>query len=189
MTWLIKLEHQQPIGHPVAEDNFRQLFPNTSFSRPLTADAVEPFGYGIFDFSNKPESTWLQKVVEIAPVRDNFGIWRQTWNVVNLTGDELAQAESAQQQHIKRSIVQATQDRLDAFARTRQYDDIKSACTYAGCSVPKFNTEGSYCQDRRAETWQALYDILAEVQAGTRPMPSSFADIEPELPALVWPTP
>jgi hypothetical protein len=31
--------------------------------------------------------------------------------------------------------------------------------------------------------------LLAEVQAGTRPMPSGFADIEPELPPLVWPTP
>jgi hypothetical protein len=88
---------------------------------------------------------------------------------------------------IQDEIVAATQTRLDTFARTRNYDDIKSACTYAGCSVPKFNTEGSYCQDRRAETWDKLYTMLDEVQAGTRPMPNSFADVEPELPALVWP--
>lgn len=88
---------------------------------------------------------------------------------------------------IQAEIVKATQARLDAFARTRNYDDIKSACTYAGCSVPKFNAEGSYCQDRRAETWDKLYAMLAEVQAGTRPMPTGFADVESELPALVWP--
>jgi hypothetical protein len=91
-------------------------------------------------------------------------------------------------EEVQADIVAATQARLDAFARTRSYDDIKSASTYAGCSVPKFNTEGSYCQDRRAETWAKLYEMLDEVNAGTRPMPSSFADVEPELPALAWPT-
>jgi hypothetical protein len=29
--------------------------------------------------------------------------------------------------------------------------------------------------------------MLAEVLAGTRPMPSGYADIEGELPALSWP--
>lgn len=90
-------------------------------------------------------------------------------------------------EEVQAEIIAATQARLDAFARTRNYDDIKSACTYAGCSVPKFNTEGSYCQDRRAETWAKLYEMLAEVTAGTRPMPTGFSDVEPELPALVWP--
>ena len=80
-----------------------------------------------------------------------------------------------------------TQARLDAFARTRQYDDIKSASDYAGCSVPKFDIEGTYCRDARALTWDALYRILGEVQAGTRPVPTGFADIEPDLPPLVWP--
>lgn len=91
-------------------------------------------------------------------------------------------------EEIQAEIVAATQDRLDAFARTRHYDDIKSASDYAGCTVPKFDTEGTYCRNVRAETWAKLYEMLAEVQAGTRPMPSGFADVEPELPALVWPT-
>jgi hypothetical protein len=29
--------------------------------------------------------------------------------------------------------------------------------------------------------------MLDEVIAGTRPMPTGFADIEPELPVLTWP--
>ena len=89
---------------------------------------------------------------------------------------------------IQAEIVAATQERLDAFARTRHYDDIKSASDYAGCTVPKFDIEGTYCRNIRALTWDALYTMLAEVEAGTRPMPSGFADVESELPALVWPT-
>lgn len=90
-------------------------------------------------------------------------------------------------EEVQAEIVAATQERLDAFARTRNYDDIKSACGYAGCSVVKFDTEGSYCRDARAETWAVLYGLLGEVEAGTRPMPAGFAEIEPLLPALVWP--
>ena len=90
-------------------------------------------------------------------------------------------------EQIQAEVVAATQARLDAFARTRHYDDIKSASDYAGCSVPRFDVEGTYCRDARAETWAALYTMLDEVQAGTRPMPTGFADIEAELPPLVWP--
>ena len=32
-----------------------------------------------------------------------------------------------------------------------------------------------------------LYEMMAEVEAGTRPMPEGYVDIEPELPLLEWP--
>jgi len=108
------------------------------------------------------------------------GVWKTNWVVTPIPQEEQAAALQAE-------IVAATQARLDAFARTRFYDDIKSASDYAGCSVPKFDIEGTYCRDARALTWARLYELLAEVEAGTRPMPTGFADIESELPPLVWP--
>lgn len=88
---------------------------------------------------------------------------------------------------LQAEIVAATQDRLDAFARTRGYDGILSACTYATSSVPKFQDEGRYCVEARDATWAKLYEMLAEVQAGTRPVPAGFPDIETGLPPLAWP--
>jgi len=88
---------------------------------------------------------------------------------------------------LKAEIVVEVQNRLDTFARTREYDSMLSACTYANSSVAKFKLEGQYCVDARDATWSRLYAILAEVQAGTRPMPSGFADIESALPVLAWP--
>ena len=66
---------------------------------------------------------------------------------------------------------------------------LKSAgiYTYATSTVPKFQQEGQYAVNARDNTWATLYTILGEVQQGTRPVPSGFADIEPLLPALVWP--
>ena len=84
-------------------------------------------------------------------------------------------------------IVQATQTRLDAFAQGRNYDGILSACSYATSTVPKFQAEGQYCVQARDATWAALYAILAQVQAGERLPPQSYADLQAQLPILAWP--
>lgn len=80
----------------------------------------------------------------------------------------------------------AIQKRLDDFARTRNYDGILSAATYATSAVPKFAAEGQYAVEARDATWAKGYEILTAVQAGTRPLPTLEA-LAAELPALVWP--
>lgn len=90
-------------------------------------------------------------------------------------------------EQLQAEIVAATQQRLDDFARTRNYDDILSLCTYATSAVPKFKAEGQCGVNARDATWATLYQVLADVQAGTRPTPAGYADIEPLLPALEWP--
>jgi hypothetical protein len=81
----------------------------------------------------------------------------------------------------------AVQERLDAWARTRNYDGILSACTYATSSVAKFRAEGQAAVDARDATWARCYEILTEVDAGTRPAPTDMADVLDDLPTLTWP--
>lgn len=78
------------------------------------------------------------------------------------------------------------QQHLDAFARTRNYDGILSAATYATSIVPKFKVEGQYAVEARDSTWAKCYEVLAAVEAGTRPMPT-MEELIGELPELVWP--
>ena len=96
--------------------------------------------------------------------------------------------ESKQLATVQTAIVTRTQARLDAFARTRGYDSILSACTYVTDINPKFVGEGQYCVEARSATWGKLYEIFNEVAAGTRVAPASFEEIESELPVLSWPT-
>jgi hypothetical protein len=103
------------------------------------------------------------------------------WN-----GSSFAPAPIAPEQ-IKTEIIVATQQRLDDFAKTRNYDGIVSLCTYASSPSAKFKAEGQYGVDVRDASWTKLYEILAEVEAATRPMPTSYSDIESELPTLAWP--
>jgi hypothetical protein len=86
---------------------------------------------------------------------------------------------------LQTSIVQAVQDRLDAFAQTRGYDNILSACTYVASAVPKFATEGQDAVDARDVAWMTCYQILGAVLAGSRPVPT-VAEVLAELPLPSW---
>lgn len=79
----------------------------------------------------------------------------------------------------------AVQARLDAVALTWGYDDIRSAVTYADePAVAQFQAEGQALRAWRSQVWASCYALLAEVQAGTRAVPT-----EAELIALLPATP
>lgn len=111
-----------------------------------------------------------QVAVEIAPASGT-----QQWRI-----------DPAPVEHVIAAVQVAVQQRLDDFARTRAYDGILSAATYATSAVPKFAAEGQCAVQARDATWAAYYTIMADVQAGMRAMPS-VDDVLAELPALEWP--
>lgn len=151
---------------PEQAEQFR-VYPLT----PTEAPAYDPITHG---------------VRAAAPVQVG-GVWTQQWEIYPLPAEEVAANQAAAAQALQQSIVDATQRRLDEFARTRNYDGILSACTYATSAVPKFAAEGQYAVQARDATWAALYAFMADVQAGAQPVPSGFEDVEPLLPPLAWP--
>lgn len=83
-------------------------------------------------------------------------------------------------------MTSAVQSHLDAKARERNYDGILSLCTYATSVIPKFAAEGQAGVEWRDAVWAKCYEILADVQAGTRPTPTAEQLIA-ELPGFTWP--
>ena len=81
----------------------------------------------------------------------------------------------------------AVQQHLDDFAKTRGYDSILSACTYATSNIPKFKAEGQYCVDARDAAWSYCYTAMGEIQSGTKPMYGGTQELRDALPALAWP--
>lgn len=195
--------NQQVEKYPYSISQLRKDNPQVSFPRNLSDSLLAQYNVFPVKPSDRPAfNPVTQRLEEGTPLRhkarnpdgtfrsddpatpeNEAWEWLQVWNVVPLTADEIAQ----QQQALQEAIVEQTQQRLDEFARTRGYDGILSAATYATSKVVKFAAEGRYCVEARDATWARLYAILAEVEAGQRPAPSGFADIENELPALVWP--
>lgn len=89
-------------------------------------------------------------------------------------------------EQIMASLSFAVQHHLDIKARERNYDGILSLCTYATSVNPKFAAEGQAGVEWRDAVWAKCYEILADVQAGTRPAPTAEQLIA-ELPGFTWP--
>ena len=107
----------------------------------------------------------------------------QTW-VSN--GGKPEPADEPSTEEIIAQYTAGVQKHLDDFAKTRNYDGILSASTYATSVVPKFKAEGQYAVEARDATWAKCYEILAAVEGGTRPMPT-MEELIAELPVLTWP--
>ena len=87
------------------------------------------------------------------------------------------------QEEIIKSYTDKVQAHLDLTARNRNYDNIFTLCGYITDPNPKFQLEAQAAVAWRSAVWTKCYEILAEVQAGTREMP---IDIISELPVMTW---
>ena len=102
-------------------------------------------------------------------------------------GPTLEEQAQAQAQAFQAVVVTATQARLDNFAKTRNYDGILSACTYASSAISKFAGEGQAAVNLRDSTWATLYQVLADVQNNVITMPGTVEEVVALLPELIWP--
>jgi hypothetical protein len=74
---------------------------------------------------------------------------------------------------------------MDSVVQTRNYKNIHTAASYVNSTNEKFAREGAACNKWRDDVWDKCYAVLAEVKAGTRPIPT-LEEVIAELPVLVW---
>ena len=98
-----------------------------------------------------------------------------------------AEVAAEQAEAIKQQLTQAVQRHMDDTAQTRGYDGIVSLCSYATSTDATFSAEGQAGVQWRDNAWVTCYQILDDVKAGNRPIPTEDKLIA-ELPILTWPT-
>lgn len=170
--------------YPVAEAQIRNAYPNVSFPDPF----VPPDGYAwVFPQSQPVHNALTHQAVEAAPefVNDK---WQQAWEVQALPQEVVTANTTAYNANLQAEISDAILKKLDEFAATRNYGSIISAASYATSTVPKFKQEAEYAIEWRDQVWSTAYQILAEVQAQTRPVPT-VQEVLDELPVPTWPAP
>lgn len=74
---------------------------------------------------------------------------------------------------------------LDKTVQARGYDNIAKCVTYEGDIDPIFNREGTAAKQWRSKVYRACYNILAEIEAGNRPIPT-VEELLAELPKIDW---
>ena len=85
---------------------------------------------------------------------------------------------------IQKQLTDAVQNYLDAKAQELNYDSCLSVCSYIDTGVQKFDDEGKAFRAWRSQVWAKGYEILAQVQAGERGIPTE-EELIAELPEFV----
>lgn len=88
------------------------------------------------------------------------------------------------EQQVQAQLTSVVQHVLDSKAQELLYDSCLSVCSYIDTGVAKFDAEGRAFRAWRSAVWAKGYEILAQVQAGERAIPTE-AELIAELPQLV----
>lgn len=177
---LAKVVNGAVTQYPLFPSSLREEFPQTSFPSDLTSADLSDFGVFRVTETPKPSADYTQVVQESQPVLVG-GNWTQVWIVRDATEEE----EEAAFNEIASEYEDAVQRHLDATARTRGYDNILSACSYAAGTHPKFSVEGRDCIAWRSAVWEHSFQIMADVRAKLRPIPT-IEQVIAELPEIAW---
>lgn len=90
-------------------------------------------------------------------------------------------------ERIKEIIPVQIQIDLDAFAKTRHYDSLASACSYLYSLNEKYQKEAQYCCCLRDKTWTAFENYIKAIDSGEKIISNRWLDIKTEWPEPSWP--
>ncbi|WP_103618931.1 hypothetical protein [Campylobacter concisus] len=143
----------------------------TLYTKFLNKEELKELGYLMV--VEEPYPTFdsdFKKAIPNDHIKDDTYI--SSYKVVDKTLDELTLL-----------FKEKTQELLDAKAREKGYDDILSACSYAGYDND-FRAEGEAFGIWRAKVWKYGYGLLNAIAEGKHKMPKSFDEILAEMPTL-----
>ena len=169
--------------YPYSIGDLRRDNPNTSFPKNPPDTLLADWDMHIVTVVNDPTyDPRTHKIVNDALPTLVNGAWLLNKSVVEMTQDE----KDTYRARTVRQYELAVQDHMDDKVADREYDSMISACTYATSTNPKYGPEGQACLNWRDAVWDKCYEVLAEVDAGTR-QPPTIDELIAELPVLTWP--
>ena len=179
----VKAENGSVVKYPYNDNDLRIDNPNTSFPVQMNDSLRE--SWNVFPVTVEAGSAFdpfTQKEVKNSEPTLVNGVWTLGRTIIDLTAGE----QQAYFDEQVRKYELEVQKHMDQKVAEREYDSMISACTYATSTNPKYGPEGQACLQWRDAVWDKCYEILAEVQAGTRQHPT-IEELIDELPELIWP--
>ena len=89
-------------------------------------------------------------------------------------------------EEIKKRLTDGVQNWMDNIVQERNYDNVHTCVgTYLYSPIEKFRLEAEAVRDWVSYVWAKCYEMLAQVEAGERDIPT-LEEVIAELPVLVW---
>lgn len=85
---------------------------------------------------------------------------------------------------LQQILTNEVQKHMDKAAQSRGYDNIFTAIGYLNSTNEQFRSEAVAFNGWRDAVWVKCHQMLAEFEAGSRPMPRSVDEVLAELPEL-----
>lgn len=187
MTTELTIYYWNPVKQEIADiETIRGYHPNASI--PEKAD-ISVLGWFPLVETESPDYNKLTQVLTwvVEQKQSHQGpYFYRSYKVGNLPPEKIAENTAVFLEQQKKSFIETAQKLLDDFARSRGYDDIKSAIGYLQSSIPQFKQEAEICLEKRDQMWYALFNILDRVQNQEIEVPMDFSDIVSQLPILEW---
>lgn len=88
---------------------------------------------------------------------------------------------------LQKAVIDAVQAHMDEVAQAHGYDNIFTACTYAGDEHPIYGAEGNAAKKWRSACWAFCLQLLDDVRAGKAQKPDTVQEVVAKLPSPEWP--
>lgn len=185
--------------YPVKPESIESVYPKLIVEGE-TIDAI--YKYALVIPIPKPSVGKYHTVKEIEPRLNPSGLYEQQYVVkcifkdierpdgsISTAEDQLSailiEDDNRKCNVIRNNIHHEIRRRLDAFARLKEFDDIKSLAIRAGYDGP-YRKMGLFGAKLMDDTHFTLETIFKDVKNGKRLHPNSLKEIEKELPILDW---
>lgn len=160
---------------------FDNAIANTNGFHTYTLDETELGDFSDYTtiYSQDEESVYYSNNGEVAPPPE-------------IVPPEEEEIHIPTQDEIKKQLTDAVQNYLDRVAQEKNYDGILSVCSYFDSGDETFDREGEIARKWRSLVWRTCYQLMDEVLAGEREIPTEEELIYELLPRINWdeiPTP
>ena len=179
----VKVLNNTVESYPYTAEMLRNDNRNVSFPRQIPDSLYAEWGiYPVTIVEDPTYDKVTHKIVVGSTPSLVDGVWTINKTVVEMTAEE----KDAYKQILIGEYSEAVQEHLDTEAKTKLYDNIMSACSYAS-GTGTYATEGQAALTWRVAVWEYVEQVLADVEAETRTLPT-VSELIAELPVMTWPS-
>lgn len=139
------------------ESEIRAENPDTSY--PVLFPT--PDGYAVvFDAPQPTHDQYSEAVVQLAPILTDKGHYQQQWEIIPLTGDELAQAQERKSNDEYNAKYAKIESDFKAFLDLKNIESIGEASALLNSTNVEWQGEAAHAIELWDATWQAFYNNL-----------------------------